>query len=71
MFEESYSLCLHKLVDHVTQNGADGVEPLVGVADISQASLIQENLLHDENCYSFRKLRTRLHDTQAERNYFR
>ena len=34
MFQEPHSLRLDELVDHVAEDGADGVEPLVCVADI-------------------------------------
>ncbi len=34
MFEESHSLSLDKLVDHIAQDGADSIEPFVGMTDI-------------------------------------
>jgi hypothetical protein len=56
MLEQSHSLRLHKLVHHIAQNGSDSVEPLVGVANIRQARLIEQNLLNDENGDGFGEL---------------
>lgn len=50
VFEESDRLRLDKLVDHVAKDGADGEEALVGVTDVREPSLVEENLLHDKNC---------------------
>ena len=49
MLEQSDCLDLDKATDHVAQDRADGVEALVSGADIVQASVVQEDLLHDEN----------------------
>jgi predicted fused transcriptional regulator/phosphomethylpyrimidine kinase len=53
MLQEPNSLCLNELVDHVAEDGADGVEPLVRVADIRQARLVQKNLLNDKDSDRF------------------
>lgn len=66
MLEQPHCLRLHELVDHVAQDGADGVEPLVGVADVRQAGLVEEDLLHNEDGDRLGELRARLHDAQAE-----
>ena len=66
MFEQPHSLRLHELGDHVAQHGADSVEPLIGVADVRQASLIEQDLLHDKDGDCLGELGARLHDAQAE-----
>jgi hypothetical protein len=53
MFEQSDSLGFHELIHHVAEDGADGVEALIGMAYIRQASFIQKNLLHNENRNGF------------------
>lgn len=40
MFEESDGLCFHELVDHVTENRPDSIEPLVGMTDVGETGLI-------------------------------
>lgn len=37
------------------------------MAYIAQASVVEKDLLHNEDCYGFAKLRAGLHDSQAER----
>jgi hypothetical protein len=68
VFEESDRLRLDELVDHVAKDGADGEEALIGVTNIREPSLIEENLLHDKNRYRLGKFRTGLHDAEAEGN---
>jgi len=53
MFEESDRLSLDKLIDHVTKDGADGEKSLVSVTDVREPGLVEEDLLHDEDCYCF------------------
>lgn len=53
MFEQSDSLGFHELIHHVAEDGADGVEALIGMAYIRQAGFIQKNLLHNENGNGF------------------
>jgi len=53
MLQEPNSLRLDELVDHVAEDGADGVEPLVCVAYIRQARLVQKNLLNDKDSDRF------------------
>lgn len=71
MLEQTDGLSLHELIDHVAEDSADGVEPLVGVTNISQACLVQENFLNNEDGHSFRELRTRLHDAETKGNNLR
>lgn len=41
MLEEANGLLLDKLVDHVTEDGADGVEAFISLADVRKANVIK------------------------------
>lgn len=56
MFEESDRLRLDELIDHVAKDGADGEKALIGVTDVREPGLIQEDLLNDEDCYRLGEL---------------
>ena len=66
MLEQTNSLSLHQLIDHVAEDSSNSIEPLVGVADVGQASLIEQDLLHDKDGDCLGELGARLHDAQAE-----
>ena len=66
MFQEPDSLTLLKLNYHITQHSAHSIEPLVRLADVVEAHVVQQDLLDDEYCYCFREFRTCFHDAQAE-----
>jgi hypothetical protein len=68
MLEKSDSLLLNKLRHHVTENGANGVETLVSLADVGKTSVIQKDLLYNEDGHGLAQLRSRLHDPEAEWN---
>ncbi len=70
MLEQTHCLGLDQLVDHVAEDGSNGVEPLVRVANVRQPSLVQEDFLDDEDGDSFGQFRASLHDAQAERYDF-
>jgi len=70
VLEQSDSLSLYQLGDHVGQNGPDSVETLVRVTDISQTGLVEQDLLDNEDCHSFRKLRSSFHNPEAKRDDF-
>jgi len=70
MLQQPDSLGIDELGDHVAQDRADRVESLVGVADVSQPCLVEEDLLDDEDRHRLGELRAGLHDTEAERNDF-
>lgn len=53
MFKESDSLSFHKLVDHVAEDSANSIEPLVGVANVCQACLVQEDFLDNKDSNRF------------------
>lgn len=66
MLEQSDSLLLDELINHVAQHGADGVEALISLADVLQAQIVEQNLLDDENGDGLAEFAARLHDAQAE-----
>lgn len=66
MLEQANSLLLHQLSDHIAQDGADSIESLIGMTDVSKTHVIQQDLLNDENGHSLAQLGTRLHDPKAE-----
>ena len=54
MLEQADGLGLHELVDHVAQNGANGVEPLISMTDVRQPGFVEEDLLDNEDSNRFR-----------------
>ena len=56
MFEESDRLRLDELIDHVAKDGADGEKALIGVTDVREPGLVEEDLLNDEDCYRLGEL---------------
>ena len=52
----------HQLIDHVAEDCANGVEPLIRMADIRETGLVEKDLLDDENGNRFGKLRSSFHD---------
>jgi len=60
---------LDKLIDHITENRAHRVEPLIGLTDVGKANIVQQDLLHNENSNGFAQLRSGLHDAQAKWDY--
>lgn len=56
MLQKSDCLGLDKLVDHVAEDGPNGVEPFIGMANIGETGLVQQNLLYNEDSNSFRQL---------------
>ncbi len=57
--------------DHVVQDRGDGVEALRGGANVREASVVEEDLLHDEGRNGLAQLLAGLHDAQAERDDLR
>ena len=68
MLQEPHSLLVNELSDHITENGANSVESLVGLADVLQSHVVEQDLLDDEDSNGLAELRSSLHDTEAERN---
>ena len=71
MLQEPHSLLVNKLSDHITENSANSVESLVGLADVLQSHVIEQDLLNDEDSNGLAEFRPSLHDTEAERNDLR
>lgn len=66
MLEKANGLLLDELVDHVAEHGTDSVEPLVGLADVGQPYVIEQDLLHNEDGHGLAQLRACFHYTQAQ-----
>ena len=71
MLQEPDRLLVNELSDHVTKNGANSVESLIGLADVLQSHVIEQDLLNDEDSNGLAEFRSSLHDTEAERDDFR
>jgi len=66
MFEESDRLGFDELVDHVAEDRADGEEAFVGVTNIGEPGLVEEDLLDDEDRNRFGEFRAGFHDAETE-----
>jgi hypothetical protein len=71
MLQQADGLLLDELVHHVAQHSAHGVEALVGLADVGEAGVIEENLLYYKYSDSLAQLGARLHDAKAQRDNLR
>jgi hypothetical protein len=49
MLQETDSLLLYELIDHVAKNGANCVKALVRLANIRKTDIVEQNLLNDED----------------------
>lgn len=49
MLQQANCLGLHQLVDHVAEDGTDGIKPLVSVADVGETGLVEKDLLDNED----------------------
>jgi hypothetical protein len=58
------------LSDHVAKDRTDGIEPLIGGADVVEPIVVQEDLLNDEDGDRLAQFRTCLHNSKAERDDF-
>jgi len=65
VLEQADRLLFDKLVDHVAEDRADGVEALVCLANVCQTNVVQQDLLYDEDGNCLAKLRACLHDTKT------
>ena len=68
MLQQTDSLLLDELVDHVAENGADSVEALVRLADVRQTNIVEQDLLDDKDRDGLAELGAGLHDTKTERD---
>ena len=62
---------LAQLYHHLAQDHGHVGEPVVGLADVVEAGLVQEDLLEDEGGHGLAQLGAALHDPQAERDDLR
>ena len=69
MFQQSLARVLAELDDHLAKNHCHMREPVIGLTDVVEAGLIQQDLLEDECGHSLAQLGPRLHDPQTQRNY--
>lgn len=65
VLEQAHSLSLHQLVNHVAQHSSHCIEAFVGMADVREASLVEQNLLNDEDCDGLGEFGTGFHDAEA------
>ena len=56
MLEQSDGSGVLNGVDHVAEDGPNGIESLVGLADVGQADVIEEDLLDNEDGHGFAEL---------------
>ena len=71
MFEQADGLAVDKLCNHVTEHGTNSEEALIGMANILQASLVEEDLLNNEDRDCLGEFGSSLHDAQAKGDDFR
>lgn len=65
VLQQTDSLLLHKLIDHIAEHSADSIEALVCLADVGEADIIEQDLLDDEDGDRLAELGTSLHNTQT------
>lgn len=70
MLQQTRSLRLHQLGNHVAKDGSHSIEALVGGADVVETVVIEEDLLDNEDGDGLAKFGAGLHDAQAERDDF-
>ena len=56
MLEQSCSLLLNELRNHVAEDCTNSIESLICGANIVQPMIIKEDLLHNEDCDSLAEL---------------
>lgn len=49
MLQETDSLLLYELIDHVAKNSANCVEALVRLANVRKTNVVEQNLLDNED----------------------
>jgi hypothetical protein len=68
MLQKTNCLLFYQLIDHVAQNGTNGVEAFICLADVCQSDIVEEYLLHDKNGDGLGELGAGFHDSEAERD---
>jgi hypothetical protein len=56
MLEKPNGLLFHELINHVAQNRSDSIEPLISLADVGKAYIVEQNLLNNEDGNSLAEL---------------
>lgn len=64
-------MLFHKLTNHVTKDGANGVESFVSSTNVVQTTVVEENLLNDEDGNCLAQFRAGLHYPETEGNDLR
>lgn len=62
MLEQPHSLALNQSLNHVAEYCADSVEALIRLANVRQAEIVKEDLLHNEDGHCLGQFRASLHD---------
>ena len=68
MLKQPSRLLLNQLRNHVAEDGADRVEALVRGADVVEAVVVEQDLLHYEDGHRLGQLGPGLHDAQTQRD---
>ena len=71
VLQQPLARLLAELDDHLAQDHRDMGEPVVGLTDVIQTSLVQQDLLQDEGGHSLAQLGAALHDPQTQRDDLR
>ena len=65
MLQESHSLGLDQLVDHIAEHCPDSIEAFISLTDVGEAHLVEEDFLDDEDGDGLAQLRAGLHDPET------
>lgn len=68
VLEKSDRLLLHQLSDHIAEDSAHRIEPLVCRANVCQANVVKKDLLNDEDGNSLAQLGPGLHNAKTQRD---
>ena len=71
MLQQPLARLLAQLDHHLAQDHGHVGEPVVGLADVVEAGLVQQDLLQDEGGHRLAQLRAALHDPQTQRDDLR
>lgn len=70
VLQEAGRLLLHKLGNHVGEHSANGIESLVGRADVVESAVVEQNLLNNEDGNGLTQFGSSLHDSEAQGDDF-
>lgn len=71
VLEKTGRLLLDELSNHIAKYSPNGIEPLIGGADVVETVVVQQYLLHDEDGDRLAELGPGFHDPKAERDDLR